>query len=225
MINIMIKNFAMEKAHCIKSRRHIVTEETSWNFKRFTNECSADLKLLDKIVIRNDIRWFIFKFTIKICSFTVTKHKLLLQEKSADFLGGNQATAPGTPKSDSGPGSRFFDTVKKAWSAAKVKTSQSDNNLGPGSHLHHDKLGKKTSQPPISESTPSVISSPLIQSIVNCFIHIIEWKIHKQVLDSIQLEKIRRIWKYGKRPIFDSFFSGFDRSRTFECSASSQRGQ
>lgn len=61
----------MEKAHCIKSRRHIVTEGTSWNFKRFTNECSADLKLLHKIVIRNDIRWFIFKFTIKISHFTV----------------------------------------------------------------------------------------------------------------------------------------------------------
>ncbi|XP_050298130.1 rap1 GTPase-activating protein 1 isoform X2 [Anthonomus grandis grandis] len=83
-----------------------------------------------------------------------------LKEKTAEFLGGTSpSTAPGTPKGDSGPGARFIDTVKKAWSAAKVKTSQSDNNLGPGSHHHHhhhhDKLGKKSSQPPISELTPS----------------------------------------------------------------------
>ncbi|XP_076254528.1 rap GTPase activating protein 1 isoform X3 [Rhynchophorus ferrugineus] len=75
-----------------------------------------------------------------------------LKEKTADFLGGSQLVIPGTPKSESGPGSRFIDTVKKAWSAAKVKSSQSDNNLGPGGN--HDKLSKKTSQPPISESTP-----------------------------------------------------------------------
>ncbi|XP_066139483.1 rap1 GTPase-activating protein 1 isoform X1 [Euwallacea fornicatus] len=90
-----------------------------------------------------------------------------LKEKTADFLGGAQNTAPGTPKSDSGPGARFIDTVKKAWSAAKVKTSQSDNNLGPASHLHHDKLGKKTSQPPISESTPSSGRSISKSSIIS----------------------------------------------------------
>ncbi|XP_048520185.1 rap1 GTPase-activating protein 1 [Dendroctonus ponderosae] len=90
-----------------------------------------------------------------------------LKEKTADFLGGIPSTAPGTPKGESGPGARFIDTVKKAWSAAKVKTSQSDNNLGPGSHHHHDKLGKKTSQPPISELTPSSGRSISKSSIVS----------------------------------------------------------
>lgn len=60
---------------------------------------------------------------------------------------------PGTPKSDSGPGSRFIDTVKKAWSA-RVKTSASvENNLNTNGH---ERLSKKGSQPTISESTPSV---------------------------------------------------------------------
>ncbi|KAL1498001.1 hypothetical protein ABEB36_008867 [Hypothenemus hampei] len=90
-----------------------------------------------------------------------------LKEKTADFLGGGQATAPGTPKGDSGPGARFIDTVKKAWSAAKVKTSQSDNNLGPNNHLLHEKVHKKTSQPPISESTPSSGRSISKSSIVS----------------------------------------------------------
>lgn len=77
-----------------------------------------------------------------------------LREKTSEFLGGNGNIIPGTPKSDSGPGSRFIDTVKKAWSA-RVKSSQSiDNNL---SNSHgHEKLSKKSSQPTISESTPSV---------------------------------------------------------------------
>lgn len=89
-----------------------------------------------------------------------------LKEKTAEFLGGTQTVvAPGTPKGDSGPGARFIDTVKKAWSAAKVKTSQSDNNLGPGGN--HDKLGKKTSQPPISESTPSSGRSISKSSIIS----------------------------------------------------------
>nr|CAH7742071.1 unnamed protein product [Callosobruchus chinensis] len=76
-----------------------------------------------------------------------------LKVKTAEFLGGNgNLPTPGTPKSDSGPGSRFIDTVKKAWSA-RVKTSQSvDNNLGVN---NHDRLSKKGSQPTISESTPS----------------------------------------------------------------------
>nr|CAH7753264.1 unnamed protein product [Callosobruchus chinensis] len=58
-----------------------------------------------------------------------------LKVKTAEFLGGNgNLPTPGTPKSDSGPGSRFIDTVKKAWSA-RVKTSQSvDNNLGSSIH-------------------------------------------------------------------------------------------
>lgn len=61
---------------------------------------------------------------------------------------------PGTPKSDSGPGSRFIDTVKKAWSS-RVKASQSvDTNLSNSSG--HERLSKKSSQPTISESTPSV---------------------------------------------------------------------
>lgn len=66
---------------------------------------------------------------------------------------GNANLTPGTPKSDSGPGSRFIDTVKKAWSA-RVKTSQSvENNLNTNGH---ERLSKKGSQPTISESTPSV---------------------------------------------------------------------
>lgn len=83
-----------------------------------------------------------------------------LKEKTMEFLGGNNncnLIMPGTPKSDSGPGSRFLDTVKKAWSA-RVKSSQSvDNNLGSSNNGNgHEKLAKKTSQPTISESTPSV---------------------------------------------------------------------
>ncbi|CAG9864973.1 unnamed protein product [Phyllotreta striolata] len=75
-----------------------------------------------------------------------------LKQKTTEFLGGNANLTPGTPKSDSGPGSRFIDTVKKAWSA-RVKTSQSvDNNLSTNGH---EKLSKKGSQPTISESTPS----------------------------------------------------------------------
>lgn len=76
-----------------------------------------------------------------------------LKQKTSEFLGGSANLMPGTPKSDSGPGSRFIDTVKKAWSA-RVKTSQSvDNNLGSNGH---ERLSKKSSQPTISESTPSV---------------------------------------------------------------------
>lgn len=78
-----------------------------------------------------------------------------LKEKTAEFLGGNGTIVPGTPKGDSGPGSRFIDTVKKAWSA-RVKSSQSvDNNLSNSSG-GHDRLSKKSSQPTICESTPSV---------------------------------------------------------------------
>ncbi|CAH1136003.1 unnamed protein product [Ceutorhynchus assimilis] len=93
-----------------------------------------------------------------------------LKEKTAEFLGGpSTPQVPGTPKGDSGPGARFIDTVKKAWTAAKVKTSQSDNNLGPASHHHHhhDKLSKKSSQPPISESTPSSGRSISKSSIIS----------------------------------------------------------
>ncbi|XP_074039238.1 rap1 GTPase-activating protein 1 isoform X3 [Leptinotarsa decemlineata] len=75
-----------------------------------------------------------------------------LKQKTTEFLGGNANLAPGTPKSDSGPGSRFIDSVKKVWSA-RVKASQSvDNNLNANGH---DRLSKKGSQPTISESTPS----------------------------------------------------------------------
>lgn len=89
-----------------------------------------------------------------------------LTKKTSEFLGGSAGTLiPGTPKSDSGPGSRFIDTVKKAWSA-RVKSSQSvDNNLG--SNNGHERLSKKTSQPTISESTPSSGRSLSKSSIVS----------------------------------------------------------
>lgn len=78
-----------------------------------------------------------------------------LREKTNEFLGGSSTIVPGTPKGDSGPGSRFIDTVKKAWSA-RVKSSQSvDNNLSSSSS-GHERLAKKSSQPTICESTPSV---------------------------------------------------------------------
>ncbi|KAJ8912502.1 hypothetical protein NQ315_000678, partial [Exocentrus adspersus] len=87
-----------------------------------------------------------------------------LKQKTSEFLGGSASLIPGTPKSDSGPGSRFIDTVKKAWSA-RVKTSQSvDNNLGTNGH---DRLSKKSSQPTISESTPSSGRSISKSSIVS----------------------------------------------------------
>lgn len=77
-----------------------------------------------------------------------------LKEKTNEFLGsGTPGTAPGTPKGESGAGSRFIDTVKKAWSA-RVKSSQSvDQNLA---NNNHEKLSKKSSQPTIAETTPSV---------------------------------------------------------------------
>ncbi|XP_068915200.1 rap1 GTPase-activating protein 1 isoform X1 [Tenebrio molitor] len=89
-----------------------------------------------------------------------------LKEKTNEFLGAAGATmVPGTPKSDSGPGSRFIDTVKKAWSA-RVKSSQSvDNNLAGANG--HDRLSKKSSQPTISESTPSSGRSLSKSSIVS----------------------------------------------------------
>ncbi|XP_031334859.1 rap1 GTPase-activating protein 1 [Photinus pyralis] len=88
-----------------------------------------------------------------------------LREKTTEFLGGSGSLIPGTPKSDSGAGSRFIDTVKKAWSA-RVKSSQSmDNNLST-SHVH-EKLAKKSSQPTISESTPSSGRSLSKSSIVS----------------------------------------------------------
>lgn len=80
-----------------------------------------------------------------------------LKEKTGEFLGGGGSpptpTTPGTPKSDSGPGARLIDTVKKAWSA-RVKGSQSVENMtNTGGH---ERLSKKSSQPTIAESTPSV---------------------------------------------------------------------
>ncbi|KAF5296515.1 hypothetical protein FQR65_LT01505 [Abscondita terminalis] len=88
-----------------------------------------------------------------------------LREKTNEFLGGSSTIIPGTPKNDSGPGSRFIDTVKKAWSA-RVKSSQSmDNNLS-SSHIH-EKLSKKSSQPTISESTPSSGRSLSKSSIIS----------------------------------------------------------
>jgi RAP1 GTPase activating protein 1 len=89
-----------------------------------------------------------------------------LKEKTNEFLGAAGAPmVPGTPKSDSGPGSRFIDTVKKAWSA-RVKSSQSvDNNLAGANG--HDRLSKKSSQPTISESTPSSGRSLSKSSIVS----------------------------------------------------------
>lgn len=91
-----------------------------------------------------------------------------LKEKTNEFLGGSATVVPGTPKSDSGPGSRFIDTVKKAWSA-RVKSSQSvDNNLANANG--HERLSKKSSQPTISESTPSVRSATLGSgSLLNVF--------------------------------------------------------
>ncbi|XP_045477828.1 rap1 GTPase-activating protein 1 isoform X2 [Harmonia axyridis] len=76
-----------------------------------------------------------------------------LKDKTNEFLGGGApGTAPGTPKGESGPGSRFIDTVKKAWSA-RVKSSQSvDQNLA---NNNHERLSKKSSQPTIAETTPS----------------------------------------------------------------------
>lgn len=77
-----------------------------------------------------------------------------LKDKTNEYLGGSTIIIPGTPKSDSGPGTRFIDTVKKAWSA-RVKNSQSiENSLHTSNG--HEKLSKKSSQPTISESTPSV---------------------------------------------------------------------
>ncbi|KYB25969.1 rap1 GTPase-activating protein 1 isoform X3 [Tribolium castaneum] len=88
-----------------------------------------------------------------------------LKEKTNEFLGGSATVVPGTPKSDSGPGSRFIDTVKKAWSA-RVKSSQSvDNNLANANG--HERLSKKSSQPTISESTPSSGRSLSKSSIVS----------------------------------------------------------
>lgn len=88
-----------------------------------------------------------------------------LTKKTQEFLGGTGQIVPGTPKSDSGAGSRFIDTVKKAWSA-RVKSSQSvDNNLS--STNGHERLSKKTSQPTISESTPSSGRSLSKSSIVS----------------------------------------------------------
>ncbi|XP_018326268.1 rap1 GTPase-activating protein 1 isoform X2 [Agrilus planipennis] len=95
-----------------------------------------------------------------------------LREKTNEFLGAgigtNTIVPPGTPKSDSGPGSRFIDTVKKAWSA-RVKSSQSvDTNLSSNGHNQHEKLTKKTSQPAVvSESTPSSGRSLSKSSIVS----------------------------------------------------------
>ncbi|KAK9885269.1 hypothetical protein WA026_010767 [Henosepilachna vigintioctopunctata] len=76
-----------------------------------------------------------------------------LKEKTNEFLGGGApGTAPGTPKGETGAGSRFIDTVKKAWSA-RVKSSPSvDQNLA---NNNHERLSKKSSQPTISETTPS----------------------------------------------------------------------
>ncbi|XP_057662198.1 rap1 GTPase-activating protein 1 isoform X2 [Diorhabda carinulata] len=74
-----------------------------------------------------------------------------LKLKTNEFLGGNANLTPGTPKSDSGPGSRFIDSVKKALTS-RVKPSQSDNNLNTNGH---EKLSKKGSQPTIPECTPS----------------------------------------------------------------------
>jgi len=89
-----------------------------------------------------------------------------LKKKTEDFLGGNGVQTPGTPKGDSGPGSRFIDTVKKAWSA-RVKSSQSvDNNLNCGTN-GHERLSKKSSQPTIAESTPSSGRSLSKSSIVS----------------------------------------------------------
>ncbi|KAG5883269.1 Rap1 GTPase-activating protein 1, partial [Gonioctena quinquepunctata] len=76
-----------------------------------------------------------------------------LKQKTCDFLGGNANMTPGTPKSDSGPGSRLFDTVKKVLGGARVKSSQSvENNLSVNGH---ERLSKKGSQATISESSPS----------------------------------------------------------------------
>ncbi|KAK9737448.1 Rap/ran-GAP [Popillia japonica] len=88
-----------------------------------------------------------------------------LKEKTQEFLGGSGNLIPGTPKSDSGPGSRFIDTVRKALSS-KVKGSQSvDNNLSTSNG--HEKLSKKPSQLTISESTPSSGRSLSKSSIVS----------------------------------------------------------
>ncbi|CAH0563440.1 unnamed protein product [Brassicogethes aeneus] len=75
-----------------------------------------------------------------------------LRDKTNEFLGGSASIVPGTPKSDSGPGSRFIDTVKKVW-VSRVKPSPSvENNLNVNGH---DRLTKKPSQPTISETTPT----------------------------------------------------------------------
>lgn len=104
-----------------------------------------------------------------------------LREKTNCFLGGlspslngSSTTAPGTPKSSDSSsatgGSRFIDTVKKAWSA-RVKQSQSvDTNLAHnGTNGNgHERLAKKGSTATtVAESTPSSGRSLSKSSIVS----------------------------------------------------------
>ncbi|XP_065155840.1 rap1 GTPase-activating protein 1-like isoform X3 [Atheta coriaria] len=85
-----------------------------------------------------------------------------LKEKTTEFLT-TGPVAPLTPKSDSGPGSRFMDTVRKAWTSRVKSSSSVSVDNGNNNNLKHeektDKHTKKSSQAMGNGSTPSSIRS------------------------------------------------------------------
>lgn len=136
----------------------LATKQTNllnWNFEHERHFCrrlpmNSNWKRRNFWEVRTVYTTKKVKFDITVVINSNTKFNY---DNSIFLYPGNSTITPGTPKSDSGPGSRFIDTVKKAWSARVKQSPSVENNLNTNGH---ERLSKKGSQPTISESTPSV---------------------------------------------------------------------
>lgn len=83
-----------------------------------------------------------------------------LKDKTRDFLGSEGSDTPDTSKSESGPGTRFIDTVRKALIARVRNPTETNNN----------NTAKKTPVGSVTETPTPVVSSVLSVGVV-CKIH------------------------------------------------------
>lgn len=76
-----------------------------------------------------------------------------LKDKTREFLGSENDSAPDTPKSESGPGSRFIDTVRKALIARVRNQSVANEN-----NNNNNNNPKKTPMGSVPETPTPVVS-------------------------------------------------------------------
>lgn len=111
--------------------------------------------LLTKLINAENACYKAHKFaTLELRTRTSLLHSLCeeLKEKTREFLGSENDSAPDTPKSESGPGSRFIDTVRKALIARVRNQSVANEN-----NNNNNNNPKKTPMGSVPE-TPTPVS-------------------------------------------------------------------